>query len=194
MSSSNLPITELLLNLNNGDGSSANKLMPLVYDDFRALAARQLAGERRNYTLQPTELVHEAYLKLTNQARVQWKNRMHFLGVGAQVIRRLFIDYVRTRGRAKRGGKMARVELHEAIALAPQCDDNVVALNEALKKLASFSPRQARIVELRFFGGMTVEEVAAAISVSPRTIRGEWAMARAWLLREMKRTGDTKAI
>jgi RNA polymerase sigma-70 factor (ECF subfamily) len=191
MSSSNPPITELLLNLQDGDRSSANKLMPLVYDDFRAVAARQLAGERRHYTLQPTELVHEAYLKLTNQAQVQWKNRMHFLAIGAQVIRRIIIDYARTRGRAKRGGKMARVDLHEGI-VSPERDDNVSALNEALKQLALLAPRQARVVELRFFGGMTVEEVAGATGCSPRTIQGEWAMARAWLLREMKRTGDTK--
>jgi RNA polymerase sigma-70 factor, ECF subfamily len=178
--------------LQDGDRSSANKLMPLVYDDFRAVAARQLAGERRHYTLQPTELVHEAYLKLTNQAQVQWKSRMHFLAIGAQVIRRIIIDYARTRGRAKRGGKMARVDLHEGIALSPRADDNVSALKEALKQLAVLAPRQARIVELRFFGGMTVEEVAAATGCSPRTIGGEWAMARAWLLREIKRTGDTK--
>jgi RNA polymerase sigma factor (TIGR02999 family) len=194
MTSSNLPITELLLNLNDGDCASANKLMPLVYDDFRAVAARQLAGERRNYTLQPTELVHEAYLKLTNQARVRWKNRSHFLAVGAQVIRRLIIDSIRTRNRAKRGGKMARVELHNDIALSPQHDEDVLALRELLKQLAAFSPRQSRIVELRFFAGMTVDEVAAAIGVSERTIRGEWSMARAWLLREMKRSGDTEAI
>jgi RNA polymerase sigma-70 factor (ECF subfamily) len=194
MSSSSLPITELLLNLQDGDRCSANKLMPLVYDDFRAVAARQLAGERRHYTLQPTELVHEAYLKLTNQAQVRWKNRVHFLAVGAQVIRRIIIDCARTRGRAKRGGKMARVDLHEAIALSPRRDDDVSTLREALKQLAVLAPRQARIVELRFFGGMTMEEVAVAIGCSTRTAGGEWAMARAWLLREIKRSGDTKSI
>jgi RNA polymerase sigma-70 factor (ECF subfamily) len=183
--------TQILLNLCEGDRSAVDRLMPLVYDDFHAVAARQLAGERRGYTLQPTELVHEAYLRLTNQARVQWKSRMHFLAIGAQVIRRILLDYARNRGRAKRGGGIARVELNESVAAAPQRNDDREALGEALKRLATLDPRQARIVEMRFVGGMTVDEIATATGLSKRTIEGEWAMARAWLRHELTRGGQT---
>ncbi len=185
--------TQLLLNLRAGDRSAAAKLMPLVYDDFRALAARQLANERRGHTLQPTELVHEAYLRLTQQARVQWKSRMHFLAIGAQTIRRVIVDYARNRGRAKRGGGMARVTLHEAIALSSRRGDDLAALDEALERLAALDPRQARIIQLRFVGGMTVDEVAAATGLSKRTIEGEWTMARSWLRRELTRGTDSKS-
>lgn len=185
--------TQILLNLSEGDRSAADRLMPLVYDEFRAVAARQLAGERRGYTLQPTELVHEAYLKLTNQARVQWKNRVHFLAIGAQVIRRILMDYARNRGRAKRGGGIARVELHEAIATTPRRGDDLEALGEALKQLAILDPRQARIVEMRFVGGMTVDEIAIATGLSKRTVEGEWAMARAWLRHELTRGAEDQS-
>jgi len=182
--------TQILQNLADGDGSAANQLMPLVYDDFRAVAARQLASERRGYTLQPTELVHEAYLRLTNQARVRWKNRMHFLAIGAQVIRRILLDYARTRGRAKRGGGIGRVELTDTLPQSQKRSGEVEALGEALKQLAVLDPRQARIVELRFVGGMTVDEIAQVTGLSKRTVEGEWAMARAWLRHELTRGAE----
>jgi len=164
--------------------------MPLVYDEFRALAAHHLAGERKNHTLQPTALVHEAYLRLIDQTRVDWQGRTHFFAIGSQAIRRVLIDHARGKARAKRGGGMARVTLDDAIALAPQRDEDLLALDEALEKLEKLDPRQAKVVEMRFFGGMTVEEVAEALGVSKRTVEGEWTMARAWLLREL--TGEGK--
>lgn len=187
MRNSSAGVTELLIDLGRGDRSAADQIMPLVYDDFRAVAARQLAAERRGNTLQPTELVHEAYLRLTNQARVQWKNRLHFLALGAQMVRRIIVDHARARRRAKRGGGMARVELHEAIAQSLKCSDDHAALDEALHRLAELDPRQARIVEMRFSGGMTVEQIADDLGVSKRTVEGEWTMARAWLRRELTR-------
>jgi RNA polymerase sigma factor (TIGR02999 family) len=182
-------VTQLLISLRDGDRSAAQKLMPLVYDEFRALAAHHLAGERKNHTLQPTALVHEAYLRLIDQTRVDWQGRTHFFAIGSQAIRRVLIDHARARARAKRGGGMARVTLDDAVALAPQRDEDLLALDEAMEKLEKLDPRQAKVVEMRFFGGMTVEEVAEALGVSKRTVEGEWTMARAWLLREL--TGQT---
>ncbi|MGA2582567.1 MAG: sigma-70 family RNA polymerase sigma factor [Tepidisphaeraceae bacterium] len=182
-------ITQLLISLKNTDRSSvAAKLMPLVYDEFRALAARQLRKERPDHTLQPTALVHEAYLKLIDQTRVDWQGRTHFFAVGAQAIRRILVDHARQHKRQKRGGGAARVTLDDAVALAPQRQEEIIALDEALEKLAKLDARQAQVVEMRFFGGMSVEEVASSLNVSKRTVEGDWTMARAWLLREL--TGD----
>jgi RNA polymerase sigma-70 factor, ECF subfamily len=178
-------VTQLLISLRGGDRSAAQKLMPLVYDEFKALAAHHLAGERKNHTLQPTALVHEAYLRLIDQTRVDWQGRTHFFAIGSQAIRRVLIDHARSRARAKRGGGMARVELDDAVALAPERAEDLLALDEALEKLEKLDARQAKVVEMRFFGGMTVEEVAEALGVSKRTVEGEWTMARAWLLREL---------
>jgi RNA polymerase sigma factor (TIGR02999 family) len=180
-------ITLLLAKLNDGDSSAASKLMPLVYDQFRALAARHLRSERAGHTLQPTALVHEAYLKLIDQKQVNWQGRTHFFAVGAQAMRRILVDYARQRKRRKRGGGAARVTLDDAVALAPERDEEILALDEALKKLSELDARQGQVVEMRFFGGMSVKEVANVLGVSTRTVEGDWTMARAWLLRELSR-------
>jgi RNA polymerase sigma factor (TIGR02999 family) len=181
-------ITQLLISLKDGDrASAAEKLMPLVYDEFRALAARHLRHERANHTLQPTALVHEAYLKLIDQTRVDWQGRTHFFAVGAQAIRRILVDHARQHKRLKRGAGAERVALDDAVALAPQRAEEVLALDEALEKLAKLDSRQAQVVEMRFFAGMSVEEVAGVLGVSKRTVEGDWTMARAWLMRELTR-------
>jgi RNA polymerase sigma-70 factor (ECF subfamily) len=180
-------ITRLLASVHDGDPAAAQKLMPLVYDELRALAAKHLRGERPNHTLQPTALVHEAYLRLIDQTRVHWQGRTHFFAIGAQIIRRILVDHARQRKRRKRGGGAARVTLDDAVALAPQRDEEILALDEALEKLAKLDPRQAQVVEMRFFGGLSVKEVAEQLKVSTRTVEGDWTMARAWLLRELSR-------
>ena len=178
-------VTQVLEQLAEGDKRAADKLLPLVYDEFRALARHYLAQERANHTLQPTALVHEAYMKLVDQTRVDWQGKSHFFAVAAQAMRRILVDHARSRQRDKRGGGRARVVLDEAVALSPQKDEDVLALDEALEKLSGLDPRQAKVVDLRFFGGMNVEEVAQALGVSKRTVEGDWTFARAWLSREL---------
>jgi RNA polymerase sigma-70 factor (ECF subfamily) len=181
-------ITKLLITLKDGDrASAAAKLMPLVYDEFRALAARHLRRERADHTLQPTALVHEAYLRLIDQTRVDWQGRTHFFAIGAQAIRRILVDHARQRKRQKRGGGAGKVALDESVALAPQRAEEILALDEALGKLGQLDSRQAQVVEMRFFAGMSVDEVAGVLGVSKRTIEGDWTMARAWLMRELSR-------
>ncbi len=179
-------VTQVLEQLRNGDQRAADKLLPLVYDEFRALARHYLQQERMNHTLQPTALVHEAYMKLVDQTRVDWQGKSHFFAVAAQAMRRILVDHARSRQRDKRGGGRARVVLDEAVALSPQKDEDVLALDEALEKLAKVDPRQAKVVELRFFGGLNVEEVAETLKVSKRTVEGDWMFARAWLSRELR--------
>jgi RNA polymerase sigma factor (TIGR02999 family) len=181
-------VTQVLEQIRNGDERAADKLLPLVYDEFRALARHYLAQERANHTLQPTALVHEAYMKLVDQSRVDWQGRSHFFAVAAQAMRRILVDHARSRQREKRGGGRARVVLDEAVALSPQKDEDVIALDEALEQLAKLDPRQAKVVELRFFGGLSVEEVAHTLGVSKRTVEGDWTFARAWLSRELRGT------
>jgi RNA polymerase sigma factor (TIGR02999 family) len=179
-------VTQVLEQLKNGDQRAADRLLPLVYDEFRALARHYLQQERMNHTLQPTALVHEAYMKLVDQTRVDWQGKSHFFAVAAQAMRRILVDHARSRQRDKRGGGRARVVLDEAVALSPQKDEDVIALDEALEKLAKVDPRQAKVVELRFFGGLNVEEVAEALKVSKRTVEGDWMFARAWLSLELR--------
>ena len=162
-------------------GDVAKKLMPLVYDELRELAARYLRAERRGHTLQPTALVHEAFMRLIDQDRVDWKGRTHFFAVGAQAMHRILIDHARARGRGKRGGDWQRVVLDEAQTPEDLRNIDLVALKDALETLAALDPQQARIVELRFFGGLTVEEVAHVLEVSKRTVEGDWTHAKAWL-------------
>lgn len=185
------PITELLSRVDDGEAwtpASSEELMPLVYPELRRLARRYLQRERPGHTLQPTALVHEAFLKLVDQSRVRWRGRSHFFAVGAQAMRRLLIDHARGHQRAKRGGGERCVTLSgaEAIALGPSLDtEQLLTLNSALSKLARLDPRQARIVELRFFGGLQVAEIADLLEVSKRTVEGDWTHARAWLRREL---------
>lgn len=168
-----------------GDAAAADRLLPLVYDMLRGLAHRFLGKERADHTLQATALVHEAYLKLVDQRDVDWKGKTHFFAIGARAMRRILVDHARTRARAKRGGGAAKLSLDEGGVLSPERDTDVLALEAALEKLESQDPRQARIVELRFFGGLTVEEVAQALGVSKRTVEADWTLLRAWLRREL---------
>ncbi len=168
-----------------GYSDAADELLPLVYDEFRIMAQRYLARERPDHTLDPTALVHEAFMKLIDQNRVDWKGRAHFFAVAAQAMRRILVDHARHHSRLKRGGDRQRVSLDEQLAPGEQRTEDLVALDDALEQLAQLDSRQARIVELRFFAGLTVEEVAETLGVSKRTIEGDWTMARAWLRREL---------
>lgn len=179
-------ITQILKKATGGDDSAVRRLMPLVYDELRALAESYLRQERSDHTLQATALVHEAYVRLIKQDDVEWQNRAHFFAVAAQAIRRILVDHARSRQRAKRGGGLQRVRLDEDVAVLDERDLDLVALDESMEKLAGLHQRQARIVELRFFGGLTLKEVAEFLGVSPRTVDGDWNMARAWLRREMR--------
>ena len=159
----------------------AKRLLPLVYDELRDLADRYLRSERRGHTLQPTALVHEAFLRLIDQDRVDWKGRTHFYAVGAEAMRRILIDHARGRGRGKRGGEWQRVVLDEEDTPQDLQEIDLVALHDVLETLAALDKQQARIVELRFFGGLTVEEVAHVLGVSKRKVEGDWTHAKAWL-------------
>jgi RNA polymerase sigma factor (TIGR02999 family) len=170
--------------------ATAEELLPLVYDELRRLARRFMARERRGHTLQPTALVHEAYLQLVDQSRANWQGRSHFRAVGARVMRRILIDHARRHGGLKRGGDRQRVTLGEAILRPPDSDvdlPELLAVNDALDRLAGLDERQARVVELRFFGGLTTAEIAESLGVSERTVQGDWAHGRAWLKRELSR-------
>ncbi len=179
-------VTQILKRASDGDDSAINRLMPLVYDELRALAESYLKQERPDHTLQATALVHEAYLRLIDQRDVEWQNRAHFFAVAAQAIRRILVDHARGHQRAKRGGDRQRVRLDEDMSLLEGSSLDLLALDEALGRLASLHERQARIVELRFFGGLSLKDMAAFLGVSPRTVDGDWSMARAWLRRELR--------
>ena len=164
------------------------QMFVVVYNELRQLAARKLRGERNDHTLSTTALVHEAWLELNKLNRIQWQNRGHFLAVAAQAMRRILIDYAVARGRQKRGGGQVVVSLDDgdALAIAHDRADELVELEEALERLQAINERQAKVVECRFYGGMSVEETADALDVSPATVKREWAIARAWLNREMQ--------
>ncbi len=178
-------VTQLLEAFTAGNKEALSTLLPLIYDELRRLAAYYLHRERPNHTLQATALVHEAYLRLVNQRAVQWQNRSHFFGVAAQAMRRILVDHARAYGASKRGSGEHKLSLDDAhaVGLAPSFD--VLVLNEALDRLAAFDEQQVRVVELRFFAGFSVEETAEILGVSPATVKREWAMARAWLKREI---------
>jgi RNA polymerase sigma factor (TIGR02999 family) len=180
-------ITELLLAWNQGDPHACERLMPHVYDELRRLARGYLRRERANHTLQPTALVNEAYLRLVNQTRVNWQNRAHFFGIAARLMRQILVNHAEAHRAAKRGGPAERHSLGEVEQIAGEPDLDLGALDEALKKLERLDAPQARIVEMRYFAGLTVEEVAEAMSLSPATVKREWNLARAWLRRELSR-------
>jgi RNA polymerase sigma factor (TIGR02999 family) len=184
-------ITRLLRGWNGGDELAFERLVPLVYDELHRLALRYLAGERKNVTLQPTALVNEVCLRLLGWNEVRWQNRGHFFGVSAQMMRRVLVDIARRRHAERRGGADAvRVPLDAVDVAVPEPDADLVAIDDALEKLAAVDARKARVVELRFFGGLSVEETAKALELSPRTVHKEWAFARAWLYRALKDGGD----
>ena len=181
-------VTQLLVAWGAGDAAAAERLVPAVYAELRRQAARAMRREGSEITLQTTALVHEAYLRLVDQRRVVWRSRAHFFGVAAQLMRRILVDHARGRHAAKRGGGLQQLSLLDADAAIPASAEvgvEVIALHEALERLAVLDPAQARLVELRYFGGLSIEETAEALDVSPATVKREWAIARAWLRREL---------
>ena len=180
-------ITELLEAWNDGDQSAPEKLMPLVERELHRIADRYMRRESPAHTLQTTALVNEAYIQLIDQRATRWQNRAHFFGIAATIMRRILLNYARNRGRDKRGGEVTRVSLSEAAAMSEEKSAELIALDEALRKLESIDERKSRIVELRYFGGLSVEETAAFLKVSHRTVARDWKLARAWLRREIGR-------
>jgi RNA polymerase sigma factor (TIGR02999 family) len=185
-------VTDLLNDWGHGDQEALNKLMPLVYDELRRLAGRYLRNERAGHTLQTTALVHEAYLKLVDQTNTNWQNRVQFFAAAAQVMRHILVDYARSRRAFKRGGDYCRLSLDEAVVSSEEKDPDLLTLHEALNNLATIDSQQSRVVELRVFGGLTVEETAEALGVSPRTVKREWSMAKAWLHKQIRNNADVR--
>jgi RNA polymerase sigma factor (TIGR02999 family) len=182
-------LTGLLRAWNDGDPQAVNELMPLVYAELHRLARANLRGERADHTLQATALVNEAYVRLVGQTRVKWQNRAQFFGTAAQFMRRILVDHARDRLSAKRGGGAPRVELDEALLATSDRGIDLLALDAALERLERLDPRQGRLVVLRFFGGLTIEEAAAVLDISPATAKREWTTARIWLRRELAEGG-----
>jgi RNA polymerase sigma-70 factor (ECF subfamily) len=178
-------VTELLVAWGNGDESARDELMPLVYEELHRLAHRCMGRERIGHTLQTSGLVNEAYLRLIDQSQVHWQNRTHFFGIAAQMMRRILVDYARSRQYAKRGGGAQQVSFDEALIVSEERADEVVALDDALQDLAQFDERKSQIVELRFFGGLSIDETAELLKVSPGTVMRDWTLAKAWLRREI---------
>ena len=179
-------VTILLAKLTEGNQEAASELIPLVYSEMRRLAGAYMRRERGDHTLQPTALVNEAYLKLVEQRSVDWQSRSHFFGIAAQVMRRILVDHARGHMRDKRGGGQKPVPIDEALVFAPEQSEEFLKLNEALERLSKLDERQGKIVELRFFGGLTVEQTAELMGISPKTVKRDWSMAKAWLHGEMK--------
>jgi RNA polymerase sigma factor (TIGR02999 family) len=175
------PVTRLLLDWSDGDERARDEMLPLVYEELRRLAAAYLLRERRNHTLQPTALVHEAYLRLVDQRQVNWKNRAQFVGLAAVMMRRILVNHARDRVAGKRGGDVRRVPLSDADGPGNPPDVDVIVLHDALDQLSAIDARKSRIVELKFFGGLTTSEIAEVLQLSPTTIERDWSFARAWL-------------
>lgn len=180
-------VTQLLQNWRGGDDEALNKLMPMVYDELRRIASAYLRREREGHTLQTAALVNEVYLRLVDQTHAGWKNRAQFFGVAAQIMRRILVDHAREHRAAKRGSGETKLALDEAINIVGKQDVDVLALDDALQELARFDPRQSRIVELRYFGGLEIDETAEALDISPATVKREWNSARAWLFNQLSR-------
>ena len=182
-------VTRLLLAAADGDSSAMERLMPIVYTELQNIAHRRLGGERADHTLSTTALVHEAYLKLMNLDRLNWQNRAHFMAIASRLMRQILVDYARRRRAARRGGDRKQVDLlvdgEREGATRAESSEEVLALHQALERLEAMSDRQARVVECRFFGGMSIAETAEALSISPATVTRDWVMARAWLNREL---------
>lgn len=178
-------VTELLVAWSGGDTSALEQLIPLVHAELHRLARRQMRHERNGHTLQTTALVNEAYLRLVDITRVQWQDRAHFFAMSARLMRRILVDHARSRRYLKRGGAAPRVTFDEELAVTAEPGQDLVALDEALQNLARVDPRKGQVVELRYFGGLSVEETAEALQVSPETVMRDWRLAKAWLLREI---------
>ncbi|MBA3345598.1 MAG: sigma-70 family RNA polymerase sigma factor [Gemmatimonadales bacterium] len=184
-------VSALLADWRGGDAGAMDRLLPLVYHELRSIAHRQLLSERPGHTLSTTALVHEAYVKLVDQTRAQWTDQAHFLAVAARAMRRILVDYARKRQAAKRGGPQQPVTLEESAVMAEDRADALVALDEALTRLATLDERMGQVVECRFFGGLTEEETASALQVTSRTVRRDWAKAKGWLYQELREGGET---
>jgi len=180
-------VTELLVAWGNGDKKALDQLMPVVYRELHRLAHRHIAYEDAGHTLQTTALVHEAYLRLVGQQKVQWQNRGHFFAIAAQMMRRVLVDYARSRRYAKRGGGVRNVSFDETLVVSDGRPADVIALDEALTTLAEFDERKSKAIELRFFAGLDIEETAAILGVSPGTVHRDWTLAKAWLQREINK-------
>lgn len=180
-------ITHLLLAWRAGKQSALDELMPLVYSELHRLAGHYMRGQKAGHTLQTTALVNEAYLRLIDSSQVRWQDRQHFFAISAQLMRRILVDSARARSSRKRGGEAQKIELEEAVQISEEQPVDLVALDEALKNLAELSPRQAQIVELRYFGGLSEIEIAKTLGISTRTVRRDWSVARAWLYRELNK-------
>jgi RNA polymerase sigma factor (TIGR02999 family) len=190
LTASDHQVTELLQAWGGGDLGARDQLMPLVYQELRRRAAAYLRREARDHTLQPTALVHEAYLRLVDQRRAVWQNRAQFFGVASQMMRRILVDRARARRMAKRSGRWARVTLDEAVAVSPKGDVDVLDLDEALTRLAEFDPRKSRIAELRFFGGLSLAETGEVLGISLATVERDWQAARAWLFKSLSESAS----
>jgi RNA polymerase sigma-70 factor, ECF subfamily len=186
--SSSEEITKLLRAWSDGDETALDRLMPLVYTELRRMANRYMARERRGRTFQATALVHEAYLRLVDQDRVHWQNRTHFFAIAAQLMRRILVDHARKRRNTKRGGNVVRLPLEAAATVSTTRAAEVIALDDALKSLTGLDERKGRIVELRFFGGLSIDETAVVLGVSPGTVMRDWTIAKAWLRRAVSGT------
>lgn len=182
-------VTEYLRRWNAGEDGALDRIITLVYAELRRMARRYMAGERQGHLLQTTALINEAFLRLVNSSRVQWRDRQHFFAVSAQLMRRVLVDFARSRDVSKRGGKMARVNFEEACGTPVEPDLEIVALDDALTMLSRFDARKSRVVELRYFGGLSVKETADVLGISEDTVLRDWTMARAWLRTEMDRRG-----
>lgn len=180
-------ITELLIGWSQGDRGALDRLMPLVYNELRKVARRQLAGEERENTLQSAALVNETYLRLVDQQRVEWRNRAHFFAISARMMRRILVDHARRRQTAKRGGGQPRLSLDRSLGVQGQKELDIVALDEALAELAKLDAQQAHVIELRFFGGLTIEETSEALNISTATVNRDWVTAKAWLFDQLNR-------
>jgi RNA polymerase sigma factor (TIGR02999 family) len=182
-------ITQLLVAWNNGDNAALELLAPLVHQELHRLAKRKMAGEGPGHILQTTALVNEAYLRLIDWKNVNWQNRAHFFGLAAKIMRHILVDFARARRREKRGGEALQISLSEAAVIAREQSADLVALDDALQTLERLDPRQARVVELRFFAGLNLDETAEALKISVATVRRDWSMAEAWLFRELSKGG-----
>jgi RNA polymerase sigma-70 factor (ECF subfamily) len=183
-------VTTLLIRWRGGDKAALDALMPLVYDELRRLAHHYLDGERSGHTLQSTALVHEAYARLVGQKIPEWQNRAHFFGVAAQLMRQILVDYARQHRAEKRGGELCKLALDDVEVQARATEVDVVALDDALQSLARIDPQQSRVVELRFFAGLSIEDTSEVLGVSPSTVKRDWNTARVWLYRELDRTAS----
>ena len=179
-------ITELLRAWNDGEDRALEQLVPLVDGELRRLARGYMARERRGHTLQTTALINEAFVRLVDARQVRWQDRAHFLGIAARLMRRVLVDHARSRGYKKRGGEAQRISFAETLAVSPEPDFNLLALDRALERLAAVDPRKVRVVEMRYFGGLTVEETAEALHVSSDTVKRDWRLAKLWLLRDLE--------